>query len=147
MSNPQNKPKPETESPPRQEETKTNPTPEPEHKPVATAHGPVPSGKIPETISPPTEKPRRGTAAMDPQTRREVARKGGLAVSRNREHMAQIGKKGGQSISRDREHMARIGKKGGETSRTTPRAGPGESSNASQSPQESIQKKTGTESS
>src|SRR5690242_9277198 len=27
----------------------------------------------------------RGTAAMDPQTRKEVARKGGLAVSRNRQ--------------------------------------------------------------
>jgi general stress protein YciG len=59
----------------------------------------------------------RGTAAMDPGTRREVARKGGLAVSRNREHMAEIGRKGGQSVSRNREHMARIGRKGGTASR------------------------------
>ena len=59
----------------------------------------------------------RGTAAMDPQTRQEVARKGGLAVSRNRQHMAEIGRKGGQSVSRNREHMAKIGRKGGAASR------------------------------
>jgi len=66
-------------------------------------------------------KPKRGTAAMDPETRKEVARKGGLAVSRNRAHMAHIGKKGGQTISRDREHMAKIGKKGGQSSRAAQR--------------------------
>jgi general stress protein YciG len=60
----------------------------------------------------------RGTAAMDPQTRQEVARKGGLAVSRNKEHMAEIGRKGGQSVSRNRDHMAQIGRKGGSASRT-----------------------------
>jgi general stress protein YciG len=59
----------------------------------------------------------RGTAAMDPQTRQEVARKGGLAVSRNRAHMAEIGRKGGQSVSKNREHMAKIGRKGGAASR------------------------------
>ena len=66
----------------------------------------------------PERKPRaRGTAAMDPQTRREVARKGGLAVSRNKQHMAEIGRKGGQSVSKNREHMAQIGRKGGAASR------------------------------
>ncbi len=59
----------------------------------------------------------RGTAAMDPQTRQEVARKGGLAVSRNKQHMAEIGRKGGQSVSKNREHMAQIGRKGGAASR------------------------------
>ncbi len=55
---------------------------------------------------------------MDPESRKEVARKGGLAVSRNREHMAEIGKeKGGQSVSKNREHMAQIGRKGGAASR------------------------------
>jgi uncharacterized protein len=54
----------------------------------------------------------RGTAAMDPRTRQEVARKGGLAVSRNRQHMAEIGRKGGQAVSKNREHMAEIGRKG-----------------------------------
>jgi general stress protein YciG len=59
----------------------------------------------------------RGTAAMDPETRQEVARKGGLAVSRNRQHMSEIGRKGGQSVSKNREHMANIGRKGGAASR------------------------------
>jgi general stress protein YciG len=59
----------------------------------------------------------RGTAAMDPGTRQEVARKGGLAVSRNKQHMADIGRKGGQSVSKNREHMADIGRKGGAASR------------------------------
>ena len=59
----------------------------------------------------------RGTAAMDPKTRQEVARKGGIAVSRNRQHMAEIGRKGGQAVSKNREHMAAIGRKGGEASR------------------------------
>lgn len=59
----------------------------------------------------------RGTAAMDSVTRREVARKGGLAVSSNRAHMVEIGRKGGQSISKNREHMAKIGQKGGTAAR------------------------------
>lgn len=59
----------------------------------------------------------RGTAAMDPSTRQEVARKGGIAVSRNRQHMAEIGRKGGQRVSQNREHMAKIGRKGGAASR------------------------------
>ena len=80
----------------------------------------TPPSSTPSTSSPhPQErKPRaRGTAAMDPQTRREVARKGGLAVSRNKQHMAEIGRKGGQSVSKNREHMAQIGRKGGAASR------------------------------
>jgi uncharacterized protein len=56
----------------------------------------------------------RGLASADPKTRAEVARKGGEAVSRNREHMAAIGRKGGQRVSQDRQHMAEIGRKGGE---------------------------------
>ena len=77
----------------------------PEGRPVERNQGSVRSGA-------------RGTAAMDPQTRQEVARKGGLAVSSNKEHMAEIGRKGGQSVSRNREHMANIGRKGGSASRT-----------------------------
>jgi general stress protein YciG len=51
---------------------------------------------------------------MDEERQREIARKGGEAVSRNRDHMAAIGRKGGESVSRDRDHMASIGRKGGE---------------------------------
>lgn len=97
--------------------------------PAYGVEGPPSSGGSPETPSearpisrlhgerPPGIRKPRGTAAMDPQTRQEVARKGGLAVSRNRQHMAEIGKKGGQSVSKNRDHMAEIGRKGGEASR------------------------------
>lgn len=91
-----------------------------EHSRASQAHGPAPTEPV-GTAQPSGEegshRGARGTAAMDPGTRREVARKGGLAVSRNREHMAEIGRKGGQSVSRNREHMARIGRKGGTASR------------------------------
>ena len=65
----------------------------------------------------------RGTAAMDPDTRKEVARKGGVAVSKNRQHMAEIGRKGGQSVSKNRDHMASIGRKGGAASRGSTKPG------------------------
>ncbi len=76
----------------------------PEVRPIERTKGPARPGA-------------RGTAAMDPKTRQEVARKGGLAVSRNKQHMAEIGRKGGQSVSKNREHMAQIGRKGGAASR------------------------------
>jgi uncharacterized protein len=58
----------------------------------------------------------RGFASMDDNKQRDIARKGGEAVSRNREHMAEIGRKGGEEVSKNREHMAEIGRKGGESS-------------------------------
>ena len=39
----------------------------------------------------------RGFAAMDENKQRQIAKKGGETVSRNREHMAQIGRKGGMN--------------------------------------------------
>ena len=39
----------------------------------------------------------RGFASMDPEQQRKIARKGGEAVSGNREHMSEIGKKGGEA--------------------------------------------------
>lgn len=44
----------------------------------------------------------RGFAAMDEAKQREIARKGGEAVSRDREHMAEIGAKGGRASHRGR---------------------------------------------
>ena len=58
----------------------------------------------------------RGFAAMDEKTQKEIARKGGESVSRDRDHMSEIGQKGGEAVSKDREHMAEIGRKGGEAS-------------------------------
>ncbi len=49
----------------------------------------------------------------DSEGHARAGRKGGTAVSRNREHMAQIGSKGGKTVSSDREHMAQIGSRGG----------------------------------
>lgn len=45
---------------------------------------------------------------------KQIGRKGGEAVSRDKEHMARIGRKGGEVVSRDRQHMSEIGQKGGE---------------------------------
>ena len=84
---------------------------------TSQAGNPPTEGRPVERNKPPGRSGARGTAAMDPQTRQEVARKGGLAVSRNKQHMAEIGRKGGQSVSKNREYMAQIGRKGGAASR------------------------------
>jgi uncharacterized protein len=34
---------------------------------------------------------------LDPEVRQQISRKGGQAVSQNREHMANIGRKGGEA--------------------------------------------------
>jgi len=60
---------------------------------------------------------QKGTAhEFTPDEARDAGRKGGEAVSRNRDHMARIGRKGGEAVSKDRQHMANIGRKGGESS-------------------------------
>jgi uncharacterized protein len=43
------------------------------------------------------KKQKRGFAAMKPEKQREIARKGGLKLSRNRKHMAEIGRIGGEN--------------------------------------------------
>ena len=52
------------------------------------------------------EKPgtaSRGFASMDPEQQRQIARKGGEAVSGNRQHMAEIGRKGGEASGAGRQ--------------------------------------------
>ena len=49
----------------------------------------------------------------DSQGHAEAGRKGGKAVSQNRDHMAKIGSKGGKTVSQNRDHMVQIGRKGG----------------------------------
>lgn len=49
----------------------------------------------------------RGFASMDPEQQRAIARKGGEAVSGNREHMSQIGKKGGEASGGGRNRNAK----------------------------------------
>jgi general stress protein YciG len=53
------------------------------------------------------KKSRRGFAAMSPEQQREIARKGGLTVSRNRRHMADIGRVGGEHSHGGRRGRAR----------------------------------------
>lgn len=45
----------------------------------------------------PAAKARRGFAAMSPRLQRQIASKGGKAVSLNRKYMARIGRRGGKS--------------------------------------------------
>jgi general stress protein YciG len=66
----------------------------------------------------------RGFASMDPEQQRAIASKGGKAAHQqgvahefNSEEAREAGRKGGEAVSRDREHMAQIGRKGGEASR------------------------------
>lgn len=46
------------------------------------------------------KKSTRGFGSMNPEKQKAIARKGGLAVSQNREFMAEIGRKGGMSSSK-----------------------------------------------
>lgn len=47
---------------------------------------------------------KQGFANMNPDLQKEIARKGGLALSRNREHMAAIGRKGGEASQTKRKN-------------------------------------------
>lgn len=47
----------------------------------------------------------RGFASMDRQKQREIASKGGQAVSGNREHMAAIGRRGGEASGESRRNQ------------------------------------------
>lgn len=66
------------------------------------------------------EKSKRGFGSMDPAKQREIASKGGKAAHVNgtahkfsAEEAAEAGRKGGAAVSRDRQHMAEIGRVGG----------------------------------
>jgi uncharacterized protein len=65
----------------------------------------------------------RGFASMDEDTQREIASKGGKAAHEKgtaheftSDEARKAGRKGGQAVSQDREHMAVIGRKGGQAS-------------------------------
>ena len=66
-------------------------------------------------------KSRRGFASMDPQKQRQIASKGGRAAHQKgtaheftSDEARVAGRKGGEAVSRNREHMSAIGRKGGE---------------------------------
>jgi len=71
---------------------------------------------------------KRGFAAMDEETQRSIASKGGQAAHQkgtahefDSEEARRAGQKGGEAVSRDREHMAEIGRKGGESRQSAAR--------------------------
>jgi len=81
-----------------------------------------PASQSHQTLEPTSSKKEsahRGFAAMSPEQQRQIASKGGEAVSKNRGHMSEIGKKGGDRVSQNRKHMSDIGRKGGEASKAS----------------------------
>jgi uncharacterized protein len=78
----------------------------------------------------------RGFAAMDADQQREIASKGGRAAHEqgtahefSPDEARAAGRKGGVSVSRNRQHMSEIGRKGGEARGR--KQGRGNGSNAS----------------
>ncbi len=74
-------------------------------------------------------KSRRGFASMDPARQREIASKGGRAAHQKgtahewtSDEARVAGQKGGVAVSRDRAHMAAIGREGGESRSRASRA-------------------------
>jgi general stress protein YciG len=70
---------------------------------------------------------KRGFAALDPNRQREIARLGGRAAhAQGRAHeftseeARDAGRKGGVAVSRDNQHMKEIGRLGGRARRRTP---------------------------
>lgn len=69
---------------------------------------------------------KRGFASMDPSRQREIASKGGKAAHQqgvahewSADEARAAGRKGGEAISKNKEHMAQIGRKGGEASHSS----------------------------
>ena len=68
---------------------------------------------------------RRGFAVMSREKQKEIARRGGRAAHEKgtaheftAEEARAAGRKGGVAVSRDRDHMSRIGRAGGLSSRS-----------------------------
>jgi uncharacterized protein len=74
-----------------------------------------------DSASTPTRRSNRGFASMDRNKQKEIASKGGRAAhAKGTAHefdsgeARDAGRKGGVAVSRNREHMAAIGRRGGE---------------------------------
>ena len=70
---------------------------------------------------------KRGFAAMSPEKQREIASRGGKAAHEkgtahqfSSEEARAAGRKGGEAISQNRDHMANIGRRGGQSSTRAP---------------------------
>ncbi len=89
---------------------------------------------------------KRGFAAMDEAQQRQIASRGGQAAHQkgtahefDSEEARRAGQKGGEAVSRDREHMAEIGRKGGESRQSANRGSEGAASSSSMRGSESEQ--------
>ena len=92
---------------------------------------------------------KRGFAAMNEEQQREIASKGGQAAHQkgtahefDSEEARRAGQKGGEAVSRNREHMAEIGRKGGESRQSAQRANENRGSTAARSGATEQQSKT-----
>src|SRR5690349_19040560 len=77
-------------------------------------------GTMSNNVSTPSRS-NRGFASMDREKQREIASRGGKAADAqgrahefNSDEARSAGRKGGEAVSRDREHMAKIGRVGGQ---------------------------------
>jgi general stress protein YciG/hemerythrin-like domain-containing protein len=80
---------------------------------------------------------KRGFGSMNQEKQRAIARKGGQAGHAKGtaheftpEEAREAGRKGGEAVSRDREHMAEIARKGGRDSRTSRGASTGQAASS-----------------
>src|ERR1043166_5809313 len=80
---------------------------------------------------------KRGFASMDPNKQKEIASKGGRAAhAKGTAHefasgeAREAGRKGGQAVSKNREHMAAIGRRGGEARGQSRGRGPAQTNTA-----------------
>ncbi len=71
-------------------------------------------------------KDQRGFASMDAEKQRAIASMGGKAAHQKGtaheftpEEAREAGRKGGEAVSRNRDHMAEIGREGGQNSRSS----------------------------
>ena len=92
---------------------------------------------------------KRGFAAMNEEQQREIASKGGQAAHQkgtahefDSEEARRAGQKGGEAVSRNREHMAEIGRKGGESRQSAQRANEGRGGTAARGSGTEQQSKT-----
>jgi general stress protein YciG len=75
-----------------------------------------------------TTKSRRGFASMDPSKQKEIASKGGRAAHEqgvahewSSDEARAAGRKGGEAVSKNKDHMSEIGRRGGEASHSSRR--------------------------
>jgi general stress protein YciG len=96
---------------------------------MGTHQGDQDKGKRQKPQGSPGGPAKRGFAAMNEAQQREIASKGGQAAHQkgtahefDSAEARRAGQKGGVAVSRDREHMAEIGRKGGENRQSAHRA-------------------------